>query len=161
MNLAPPTTSSTITISDTSGQGPLPNGTQYVVPTFTGYVNSNFTNITEVVSNINSSYNGMTVEVQNHSLHQVQFDANYTWSHSLDYSQNSTAGTTTNNALNPYGSPLLTYANSQWNIGNRFVGYVLYTTPKISSDGPVKWAANGWSIDDTFPDPERPSRTQR
>jgi hypothetical protein len=80
----------------------------------------------------------------------VQFDANYTWSHALDYSQNSTAGTTTNNFLNPYGSPLQAYANSQWNIGNRFVGYVLYNFPEISSGSPLKYVTNGWTINDTF-----------
>jgi hypothetical protein len=150
VNLAPPTASATITISDSTQKGPLLNGAQYVVPTFSGYVNPNFTNITEVISNINSSYNGMTVEVQNHSLRSVQFDANYTWSHALDYSQNSTAGTTTNNFLNPYGSPLQAYANSQWNIGNRFVGYVLYNFPEISSGSPLKYVTNGWTINDTF-----------
>ena len=154
VNLAPPTVSSTITIGAPSvsgfGNGPLPVGAQYVVPTFSGYTNPNFTNITEVISNVNSSYNGVTAEVENHSLHRVQFDANYTWSHALDYSQNSTAGTTTNNWLNPYGPALQNYANSQWNIGNRFVGYVLYNFPEMSSGGPLKYVANGWSIDDTF-----------
>jgi hypothetical protein len=154
VNLAPPTISSTITIGAPSvsgfGNGPLPIGAQYVVPTFSGYTNSNFTNITEVISNINSSYNGVTVEVQNQSLRSVQFDANYTWSHALDYSQNSTAGTTSNNWLNPYGSPLQAYGNSQWNIGNRFVGYVLYRFPEVPPGNPLKYLTNGWTINDTF-----------
>jgi len=154
VNLAPPTVSSTITVVAPSasgfGNGPLAIGTQYVVPTFSAYINPNFTNITEVISNVNSSYNGMTVEVQNHSLRSVQFDVNYTWSHSLDYSQNSAAGTTSNNWLNPYGPASQNYANSQWNIPNRVVGYVLYKFPEMSSSNMLKYAANGWSIDDTF-----------
>jgi len=154
VNLAPPTTTSTITIGAPNatgfGNGPLPIGAQYVVPTFTGYINPNFTNITEIISNINSSYNGMTVEVQNHSLRSVQFDANYTWSHSLDYSQNGTAGTGTNNWLNPYGSPLQAYANSQWNIANRFVGYVLYAFPDSFHNSPLKYLTSGWTINNTF-----------
>ena len=45
---------------------------------------------------LNSSYNGLVLEVQNRSLDSlIQFDANYTWAHSLDFSQNaSTAGNT-------------------------------------------------------------------
>jgi hypothetical protein len=166
VNLAPPQALTTITIGAPTvsgfGNGPLPIGAQYVVPTFgtctagptcaypTGYINPNFTNITEVISNVNSSYNGMTVEVLNHSLHSVQFDGNYTWSHALDYSQNATAGTTTNNWLNPYGPQSQNYANSQWNIGNRFVGWILYTIPGIKGNGPLKYATNGWSINDSF-----------
>jgi len=150
VNLAPPTTTSTITIADPGQQGPLLNGAQYVVPTFTGYINSNFTNITEVISNINSSSNGMTVEVLNRGNHGVEFDGNYTWSHSLDYSQNATTSTTTNNWLNPYGPALGNYGNSVLNVGNRFVGYVLYTLPDAPWKGPTTYLTNGWSVNDTF-----------
>jgi Carboxypeptidase regulatory-like domain len=150
VNLAPPTATSTITIADPTQQGPLKNGAQYVVPTFTGYINSNFTNITEVISNINSSYNGMTVEILNHSIHGVEFDGNYTWAHALDFSQNATTGTATNNWLNPYGPPLGNYGNSVGNIPNRFVGYVLYQFPNAPWKGPVTYATNGWSVNDTF-----------
>jgi hypothetical protein len=150
VNLAPPTLSSTITISDPAQAGPLPNGMQYVVPYFNAYINPNFTNITEVISNINSSYNGMTLEILNRSIHGVQFDGNYTLSHALDFSQNSTTSTTTSNWLNPYGPALANYSNSQWNIANRFVGYVLYTFPNAPWRGPTRYVTDGWSVNDTF-----------
>ena len=61
------------------------------------YVNSHYGYVTEVVSNVNSSYNGMIAEVQNRSNKYMQFDANYTWSHALDYNQNQSTSPTTNN----------------------------------------------------------------
>src|SRR5258708_39143343 len=60
-NLAPAEGTSTITILDTTGKGPLASGTSFTVPTYatctlntttclypTGYLNPAFTNITEV-----------------------------------------------------------------------------------------------------------------
>ena len=164
-NLAPPQATTTITIGAPTetgaATGPLPIGATYTVPTFgtctagpscpypTGYINPNFTNITEVLSNINSSYNGMTVEIQNHGFHNLQFDANYTWSHALDFNQNASSTTSTNSWLNPYASARQNYGTSEFNVGNRFVGWVVYTFPGVSS-GPLKQIASGWSINDTF-----------
>jgi hypothetical protein len=150
VNLNPVTTPVTITVADTTGKGPLPNGATYVVPTYTSYLNKNFGAITEVISNINSSYNGLTFEIQNHTIHNLQFDANYTWSHALDFNQNATTGTTTNNWLDPYASPRSNYGISNFNVGNRFVGYVLYTIPGVHSGSELRYLTNGWSISDTF-----------
>ncbi len=77
-------------------------GTTFTVPTYTGYGNtalfgprlpaheSPYQNITQVTSNINSSYNALVAEIQNRSIHNLQFDFNYTWSHALDFNQNAT-----------------------------------------------------------------------
>ena len=166
VNLAPPEATTTITIGKpaTGSSGPLAVGSTYVVPTFgtctagptcpnpTGYLNSNFTDISEFLSNINSNYNALSFEIQNRSIHGLQFDANYTWSHALDYNQNAstTISGTNNNWLNPYASARQNYGTSQFNVGNRFVGYVLYTFPGISSGSALKYMTNGWSINDTF-----------
>jgi hypothetical protein len=167
VNLAPPENSSTITVAalpSGEAQGPLAAGSKFTVPTFgtctasascpnpTGFINPNFTDIAEYLSNVNSSYNGMTAEIQNRSIRGLQFDANYTWSHALDFNQNAstTVSGTTNSWLNPYASARQNYGTSQFNVGNRFVGYVLYTLPGISSGGALKYLTNGWSVNDTF-----------
>ncbi len=157
VNLAPPQDTEYISISGGPGNGQLA-----AVPTFgtctagpscpnpTGYLNTAFTNITEVVSNINSNYQGMVVEVQNRAIHGLQFDANYTWSHSLDFNQNATSTTSTNNWLNPYGAARQNYGISQFNVGNRFVGYALYNFPNFVKSGPLQYVTNGWVFNDTF-----------
>jgi hypothetical protein len=148
----------TLTVSDSSGTGPIPNGTVFTVPTYTGYGNTalfgaaaaNFSSITEVTSNINSSYNAMVVEVQNRSLKSVQFDVNYTWAHALDFNQNATTTTTTNNWYDPYASPHANYGNSAWDIPNRLVAYGLFKLPNVKTETMLKYLTNDWSFDDSF-----------
>ncbi len=150
VNLNPTTTPINIQVVDSTGAGPLKAGTIYSVPTYTSYLNPKFGAITEVISNINSNYHGMVAEIQNRSIHGVTFDANYTWSHALDDNQNAVSTTTTNNWLDPYAPGRSNYGVSQFNVGNRFVGYVLYTFPGMHTESAVKYLTNGWSFNDTF-----------
>ncbi len=157
-----PTTAETITttVSDTTGKGPLPNGAQYQEKVYTKFGNSSlfgtagssYQGIVEVLSNINSSYNAMVAEIQNRTFHHLQFDANYTWSHALDFNQNATTtiSGTTESWLDPYANARTNYGNSSWNVPNRFVAYVIYTFPGVSTSSWLKYLANDWSLDDSF-----------
>jgi Carboxypeptidase regulatory-like domain/TonB-dependent Receptor Plug Domain len=159
LNLDPTTIAQvTITVSDSTGKGPLHNGAQFVVPTYTKYGNkalfgpvaTQYQSITEVLSNVTSNYNAFVAEVQNRSIRNLQFDFNYTWSHALDFSQNATTTVSGNNWYDPYSNARANYGNSSYNVPNRFVGYALYTLPSISSQSWYKYAANGWSVDTSF-----------
>ena len=148
----------TINVSDASGKGPIPAGSLTLNNIYTSYGNTallgpnatSFTSITEMVSNINSNYNALAAEIVNHSLKRVQFDANYTWSHALDYSQNANTQGTTEAWYDPYGNYRLNYGASNYNVPNRFVAYAIYSLPGLSSANPLKWVVNGWSLDDSF-----------
>ena len=158
-NLNPTTTNVNITINDTTGKGPLPSGTVLTVPTYTSYGNtalygaaaSKFQSITELVSDINSNYNALVAEIQNRGYHGLQFDANYTWSHALDFNQNATTTGSSNGWYDPYGNPRANYGNSAYNVPNRFVAYALYNFPSYGA-GPraLKMLSNGWQFNDTF-----------
>lgn len=160
VNLNPTQTTITVTVADSSGKGPLgANGTTYQVPQFSSYGNTalfgsvakNFQVITEMISNVNSNYNAVVAEVQNRSLHGIQFDANYTFAHALDFAQNAnTASTATNAWFNPYADARVNYGNSSYNVPNRFVAYALYKAPNLSTNSALRWITNGWSIDDSF-----------
>ena len=159
VNLNPASlTSKTITISDASGLGPLANGATFSVPVYTsqgnttlfGSVATNFGSITEMVSNVNSNYNAMVLEILNRSLHSIQFDANYTWSHALDFSQNALTEGGTNEWYDPYTNPRINYGDSAYNVPNRFVAYALYSVPNLHSTSWVKYVTNDWSLDDSF-----------
>ena len=149
-NLNPVTTNATITIVDPSGKGPIAAGTQFVVPQYTGYKNTAYTSITEVVSNINSSYNALVYEIQNRSLKSIQFDVNYVWSHALDYNQNATTTNTANNQYDPYGNLRANYGNSNYNVPNRVAGYVLYNLPNRKGKSPLNYLTNDWAINSAF-----------
>ncbi|HVZ84148.1 MAG TPA: TonB-dependent receptor [Terracidiphilus sp.] len=161
VNLNPATVATrTITIAgDPDGHGPLgANGSTYTVPIYTNYGNTallgpnapNFSSITEMVSNVNSSYNALVAEIQNHSLKTVQFDASYTWSHALDFAQNVNTQGTAEAWYDPYGSARVNYGNSSFNTPNRFVAYALYNFPNIHNTNLLHWVVNGWSLNDTF-----------
>jgi outer membrane receptor protein involved in Fe transport len=158
-NLNPATVNTTITVADPTGHGPLgPAGTAFVVPTYTGYGNtalfgtaaSHFQSITEFTSNINSNYNALVFEVENHSLHLVQFDANYTWSHALDYAQNALTQGSALNWYDPYSNARVNYGNSNYNVPNRFVGYALVNIPNMHEKSWTNYLTNDWSINNSF-----------
>jgi hypothetical protein len=128
------------------------------VPIYTNFGNTallganavNYGTVGEMVSNVNSSYNALVGEIVNHSLKNIDFDINYTWSHSLDFAQNSYTQGSSNAWYDPYGNARVNYGNSQWNIPNRFVAYVLYKAPNLPSTNQLKWVTNGWSVSNSF-----------
>jgi hypothetical protein len=160
VNLNPATMASkTITVSDPTGNGPLANGASYPVSVYTSYGNanlfgslaSNYTTITEMISNVNSNYNAMVLEVLNRTLKSIQFDASYTWSHALDFAQNAdTEGNASGRWYDPYSNPRQNYGNSSFNVPNRFVAYALYNFPNIHSTNWVKYLTNDWSMNNSF-----------
>jgi len=160
LNLNPTKTTKTITIAgDPNGKGPLgPTGTTISVPVYTSYGNTglfganaaNFQAISEFTSNVNSNYNALVGEILNHTLRNITFDANYTWSHSLDFAQNSYTQGAAEAWYDPYSNPRLNYGDSTWNIPNRFVAYAVYNFPNLHGANPLKWIVNDWSLSDSF-----------
>jgi len=151
INLNPATKyTSTVTIQPATpggSCGPLVCGSKLTNQVYQGGQNPAFAAITEITSNINSSYSALVGEVQNHSLKLVQFDANYTWSHAMDFNQNQTTQITAGNSnwLDPYGNPRANYANSNFNVPNRFVGYAIINFPSTAT-GWKRYLANGWQL---------------
>ena len=141
---------SVITVSDSSGTGPIPNGTVFTVPTYTNFLNPHFGAVNELVSNINSSYNAMVAEVENKSSKLLQYDVNYTWSHALDYNQNASTTALSNGAFDPYNiggyKKGANYGNSSFNVPNRLVAWALVNSPNVEKAGPMKWMVNDWSL---------------
>ena len=166
VNLNPSSvTSKTFTVSDTSALGPLgATGSTITIPVvYTGFGNTNmfgtnaanFAAITEMISNVNSNYNAMVLEVLNRTLHSLQFDVNYTWSHALDYSQNAATEGSTNAWYDPLWyitgtSARINYGDSSYNVPNRAVAYALLNFPNIHSDNWVKYLTNDWSMNNSF-----------
>jgi outer membrane receptor protein involved in Fe transport len=146
-----PATKKTGTLTLTAGTdgtcGKLTCGT--VIPTsyyVKPYVNSHYGNVTEVTSNINSSYNGLVLDVENRGNQYAQFDVNYTWSHALDYNQNQSTAPSTNSWWDPWGNARANYGNSTYNVPNRFVAWGLLTVPSNATNGWQKLFESGWHV---------------
>ena len=125
--------------------GPLTCGSTYAAKVYNGYTNPAFAAITDVVSNVNASYNALVAEVKNQSSRFVTFDANYTWSHSLDFNQNESTQASTNQPLDPNASLSSQYGNSSFNVPNRFVGYAFIKYPNYFQ-GWQHYLLDGWGL---------------
>jgi hypothetical protein len=77
------------------------NGHTLTVPVYTARLNPNFQTITQIRSNVNSSYNALVLQFNRTMSKGLNFRFNYTWAHALDFNQNSTTFTTYNNTLSP------------------------------------------------------------
>jgi hypothetical protein len=163
LNLDPTTVENvTITLAPATGStalGPAAKlGTSFVVPTYTKYGNvalfgpqaTSYQSISELTSNVNSSYNAFVAEIQNRSLKSLEFDFNYTWSHALDFNQQATTTTAGNSWYDPFGDPRINYGNSAYNVPNRFVGYAIYSLPGLSGHAWYTYLSNGWKVDTSF-----------
>ncbi len=109
-------------------------------------LNPQFSSIIDIISNINSSYNGLTGELQKRANKYWSFDVNYTWSHALDFAQNANTQSSANNWFDPYGNTKANYGNSAYNIPQRVVAWALLNMPGVSEHNNLKWLANGWSL---------------
>jgi hypothetical protein len=157
-----PTTVENVTIKLVPAAGNLGPAaklaTQFVVPTYTKYGNvalfgpqaTSYQAISELTSNVNSTYNAFVAEIQNRSLKSLEFDFNYTWSHALDYNQQATTTTTGNSWYDPFGDPRINYGNSAYNLPNRFVGYAIYSLPGLSGHAWYTYLSNDWKVDGAF-----------
>lgn len=123
------------------GAGPGCAGT-YLANT----LNPSFNAVTDVISNINSSYNGLTAEIQKRANKLFTFDVNYTWSHALDFNQSAVTQASTNNWYDPYGNARANYGNSDFNVPQKLVAWAIFNIPGTHGDGALKWLTNGWSL---------------
>jgi hypothetical protein len=150
-----------ITYTVPSG-GPLPAGT-YTTPLFattstvtktpagatvssssTTRPNPNFGAMSEVFSGITSNYNALSVQLNRRMSRHVQFLGSYTWSHSLDFGQNASTFSDTNDLLVP-NSIRPEYGNSIFNVPNRVVASAIIETP-WHAGGALGYLTNDWSI---------------
>ena len=103
--------------------------------------------ITDVVSNANSNYNALSVDVTNRNWHWISFDANYTWSHALDYNVAQFTSAGSNNWIDPFANARSNYGNANINVRHRAVGWAILNIPGVKSErSALSYIANGWSI---------------
>jgi hypothetical protein len=82
-------------------------------------------NISDNVSNGNSSYNALWITSNLRAFHGLQFNASYTFSKSLDYTSQNGQGVVIQNSFNPAGDKGL----SDFDARNRFVMNFIYDLP--------------------------------
>src|SRR5882724_2562096 len=155
INTGAPTT----TINYTVGAGgPLPAGT-YSTPLFATIItkpssgpsptvsprtNQSFGAMSEIFSGVSSNYHALALQLNRKMTNHLQFTANYTWAHSLDYGQNASTFSDTNDLLVPTdirGE----YGNSIFDVRNRFVASAVAESP-CHVGGVFGYLVNDWLL---------------
>ena len=89
-------------------------------------------------NNYRSNYNGLQLTLNERGWHGLSFIAGYTWSHALDQASVNIASNP-QNSLNPGAE----YANSDWNVPQRFTFSTTYAIPGGSR---ARMLTNGWHL---------------
>jgi len=145
-NLGTPTTI-TYNVIDPKGAGPVKASTLTSL-LYTTRPNTNFGAMTNMFSGVNSSYNAFAVQLNHNMSHNVQFGANYTWAHALDYGQNESTFSDTNDLLNP-SCLQCEYGTSSFDVRQRFTINAVIDSPwKVK--GFAGYLANGWELAPIF-----------
>ncbi|WP_263354572.1 TonB-dependent receptor [Acidicapsa acidisoli] len=150
----PAPTPVTFTVADPTGIGPLAN--QY---TFTANAyfdttsanhrpNPNFSSITDIFSGVTSNYEALVASFRHEMSHHVSVNANYTWSKAMDYGENNTTGASATALLDP-SNIKLDYGKSNQNVPNRFVLYMVGTSP-WHVHGPLGYLLNNYELAPDF-----------
>lgn len=158
-NLPPPTGTITYTVVDKSGVGPLANGSTYTAPFYAKQgttatclsqrPNCAYGAMTAITSNANSNYHALAAQLKHQATRNLTFQANYTWSHALDFGVNNSTFTDTNDQVDPLRLRA-DYGNSNQNVPNRVVVFAVYTTPEYFKGGVLKYLFNSYGISPSF-----------
>jgi hypothetical protein len=133
----------------------LPNGTKFFPPK-SPRANPNLGNARYELSNANSNYNGLQVDLRQRLSHGIQFRVNYTFQKSLDIHSASflanagVGGTTT--ILDPQ-NPKLDWGRSNFDIQDRLSGNFSYELPfgrghtlLPNANGVANAVMSGWQL---------------
>ncbi|HJZ63014.1 MAG TPA: TonB-dependent receptor [Candidatus Acidoferrum sp.] len=106
--------------------------------------NTGFGSMTDIFSGVNANYNALAVRVQKRVGQNIQVNYNYTWAHSLDFGQNQTTFTDTNDLLDPFNIRK-EYGNSNFDVRQRSVLSAIIGSP-WKKEGALGYLVNGWQL---------------
>jgi hypothetical protein len=137
-----------------TGPGPLAVGRTVTANAYFNTTNANhrpnpnFSSITDIFSGVTSNYEALVAEYKHRMSHSVSFDANYTWSHALDFGENNTTGASATALLDPNNIGL-DYGNSNQNVPNRLTIYAVADSP-WHVHGPLGYLLNDFQLAPDF-----------
>ncbi len=147
-NLPAPTPVS-FTVNDPSHLSPLPNGYTFTANAFLGARPvRGFSSITDIFSGVTSNYEAAVWQYGHRFSHFLSANANYTWSHAMDYGVNNTTGASSTALLDPTNIRL-DYGNSLENVPSRMVLYAVADLP-YHVRGPLGYLLNDYSVSPDF-----------
>jgi hypothetical protein len=144
----------TFVVNDPAQLGPLPNGSSFTTDAFFSAAtansrpNASFGSITDIFSGVNSNYEAMVAQYSHRLSHSLSADANFTWSHAMDYGENNTTGAGSN-ALLDASNIKLDYGNSNQNVPHRLTIFMVAQSP-WRLHGPLAYLLNDFELAPDF-----------
>jgi hypothetical protein len=123
-------------------------GPTYTTALFNSRINSAFGAETAIFSGANSNYQALSVQLNHRMSHNIQFGANYTWAHALDFGQNESTFSDTNDLFSPVNIQG-EYGNSIYDVRHRFVINAVANSP-WKKDGWLGYITNDWTLAPIF-----------
>jgi hypothetical protein len=175
INIAPSNDVQMFQLQGGTGAAGVQNGETFVVPVYSARVNTNFGPVTDLVSNANATYNGLTLQARRGwasgrsgyggAGRGLEFRVGWTWSKAIDYGQNAGAAPRTNGQFDPF-TVRYDKGLSSLNFPHRVVATVVWS-PNVSSgevgvpaagermllavgQRALRAAASGWSLAGIF-----------
>jgi hypothetical protein len=126
---------------------PLQEGSTHTYKFYSGTrPNPYYYNIYSVQSEVNSSYNALSVQLNKRFSNSLQFLSNFTWAHALDYNPylGTSFGSSSYLPVDPENRAQ-DYGNSNLNVKHRFV-FAAHYDPRVHVTGWEKQVLDGWGI---------------
>src|SRR5947209_4831773 len=120
------------------------NISSITLPVYNRRIFTKYNAMTSIVSKGNSSYNAMVVGVEHRMSHHMQFGANYTWSHAIDFGQNESTFSDTNDVMDPLNFSR-DRGNSIYDVRHRFVANAVMESP-WKHEGWLAFLADNWQL---------------
>jgi hypothetical protein len=164
INIAPATDAKVFQLQGGTAAAGARDGETFAVPVYTARVSPSFGPVTDVVSNANASYNGVTLEARRGAgsrrsgyggaARGLDFRAAWTWSKAIDFGQNSGAVPRANGQFDPFN---VRYDKglSAMNFPHR-VSVTMVWSPRIggsvsaTAERAVRRLLDGWSLAGIF-----------
>jgi hypothetical protein len=148
INIAPSTGSETFQLQGGTGAVGVRDGETFALPVYTARVNASYGPVTDIVSNVNGSYNALVVEARRRSRGDLEFRSSWTWAKAIDFRQ---IGATprTNAQFDPFD---VRYDKglSELNFPHKLQASVVWT-PRPSIDRRwMRTVVRGWAIAPIF-----------
>ncbi len=102
INIAPATATTTFQLAGGGRSPGVRSGDSFSVPLYTERIDTAYGPVTDIVSNVNASYNALVVEANQRTGRSLQLHGSWTWSKTIDYGENGGSVPRTNGQFDPF-----------------------------------------------------------
>jgi hypothetical protein len=148
INIAPSTDTKMFQLQGGTGAVGVQDGETFVLPVYSERVNTSYGPVTDIVSNVNASYNALVIEGRRRSRGGLEFRASWTWAKAIDFGQ---IGATprTNAQFDPF-DVRYDKALSTLNFPHKVQASMVWAPKPASDQQWVRTVVRGWTVAPIF-----------